>query len=69
MDRFYSTKQVASILKLKPDLVSKAIWQGRIDPPAKSPSGNYLWTEQDIERASWVLLHRAYEPNGGASND
>ena len=57
MDKFFSTKQVASILILKPDYISKAVWQGRVEPPAKSPSGNYLWTIKDVESAAWVL-HR-----------
>ena len=59
MDKFFSTKQVASILVLKPDYISKAVWQGHIEQPAKSPSGNYLWTTKDIERAAWVL--RCYD--------
>jgi hypothetical protein len=68
MEGFYSTNQVARILKIKPDTLSKAIWQGRLDPPMKSPSGCFLWTEQDLQRASWALLHRAYEcPKGVAS--
>jgi hypothetical protein len=62
MLNFYSTRQVARLLGLKPDILQKAVWLGRIDPPAKSPSGHFLWTELDIERASWVLLHKAYEP-------
>jgi hypothetical protein len=65
MNPYYSTRQVAGFLNIKPDTLSKAIWQGRFDPPAKSPSGHFLWTEQDIERASWVLLHKAYSPQRG----
>ncbi len=66
---FYSTKQVAKMLNLRPDVISKAIWQGRIEPPVKSPSGNFLWTEWDIQLASWALLKRAYEPNQSGGND
>jgi hypothetical protein len=36
--------------------LTKAVWDGRVDPPKKSPSGAYLWSLQDIERASWQLL-------------
>lgn len=57
MDRLFSTRQVAKILELVPDVLHKAIWQGRVKPPQKGPSGNYLWILGDIERASWVL-HR-----------
>jgi hypothetical protein len=64
----YSTKQVAKILGVRPDKLSRAVWIGQIDTPEKSPSGDYLWSELNIQRASWVLLHRAYEPKG-ASND
>ena len=62
MTQFYSTRQVAGLLAIKPDTLAKAIWQNRINPPIKSPSGNYLWTIEDIEHASWVLLHKGYEP-------
>lgn len=62
MTQFYSTRQVAGLLDIKPDTLQKAIWQGRVNPPSKSPSGNYLWTIEDIERASWALLRKAYEP-------
>jgi len=55
MTRFFSTRQVGQILNLKPDLISKAIWQDKFQPPAKSPAGNFLWTKQDIERVAWAL--------------
>ncbi len=61
MTQFYSTRQVAGLLGIKPDTLQKAIWQNRVIPPTKSPSGSYLWTLSDIERASWVLLHQAYK--------
>jgi hypothetical protein len=67
MTEFYSTRQVAVFLGMgiRPDTIQKAIWQGRLDPPQKSPSGSFLWTERDIERASWALLHKSYEPKAG----
>lgn len=61
---FYNTKQVAGFLAIRPDSLSRAVWLGRVDPPEKSPSGDYLWTIDDIQRASWALLHRAYIPLG-----
>jgi|GEM_PF-1476069 len=58
----YSTRQVAAMLEIRPDALSRAIWVNRIHSPQKSPSGDFLWTDADIQHASWVLLHRAYEP-------
>ena len=62
MNQFYSTPQVAGLLGIKPDTLNKAIWQGRVNPPMKGPSGQYLWTLPDIEHASWVLRHQSYKP-------
>jgi hypothetical protein len=56
---FYSTSQVGRILKLSPDLISKGIWQNRVKPPVKSPSGNYLWSIANIESAAWALKRYA----------
>ena len=54
---YYSTPQVASdFLHVTVGKLTKAIWDGRVDPPAKSPSGAYLWALDDIERASYQLL-------------
>jgi len=56
---YYSTRDAAKKLKVKPDRLQKAIWLGKVDSPIKSPSGQFLWTEKDIEKASWVLHHRS----------
>ena len=58
---YLSTRQVAGLLGVSVSLLTKALWCGRVDPPQKSPSGNFLWTPADIERASWVLRHRSFE--------
>jgi hypothetical protein len=56
MKKFFSTRQVAiDILEVKPDALSKAIWQNRVTPPPKSPCGNYLWTIAYIESAAWAM--------------
>lgn len=52
---YYSTREVAKKLKVQPDRLQKAIWLGKVDSPIKSPSGDFLWTEKDIERAAWAL--------------
>ena len=71
MDRLFSTRQVARLLKLVPDVLHKAIWQGRLEPPQTGPSGNYLWMLRDIERAAWVLhCYDCYaEWQSGGKND
>jgi hypothetical protein len=62
---YFSTRQVAGLLGVSVSLLTKAVWCGRVDPPAKSPSGNFLWTLADINRASWVLNRRPYEMQEG----
>ena len=54
---FKSTREAAQRLGMRPDLLQRAIWLGRVQAPAKSPSGDYLWTEDDIGRAA-LALHR-----------
>ena len=66
---FYGTKQVAAMLKIRPQTITTAIWNNRIDPPQKSPSGQFLWTLHDVERASWALLHKAYQLKEKKTND
>ena len=63
-ERFYNTKEAGRILRVQPTRLQQAIWNGRIDAPAKSPSGNFLWTERDLERASWQLLKRPLAARG-----
>jgi hypothetical protein len=58
---YLSTRQVARLLGVSVSLLTKAVWSGRVDPPQKSPSGNFLWTPADIARASWVLFHKPFE--------
>ena len=55
MTQFYSTKEVARLLEIKPDTLSRAIWQDRVKSPQKSPGGQFLWTDSDIEKAAWAL--------------
>ena len=52
---YFSTPQAAKLLRVSVSRLAKAVWDGRIVPPQKSPSGNYLWTSADIERAAWAL--------------
>jgi len=54
-----STPQAAKTIGIKPSALARAVWDGRVNPPQKSPAGNYLWTARDIEHASWVLCGRS----------
>ena len=58
--QFLSTMQVSRILKVTPSRLSRAVWDGRIEAPEKTPSGDFMWTPEDIDRASRALLHRAF---------
>lgn len=56
---FRSTREVAVLLRMNPSRLMRAIWDNRLDPPAKGPGGAFLWTDADIERASWLLRGRS----------
>jgi len=68
MPDYRSTPQAARLLGMSPSRLAKAVWDGRVDPPQKSPSGNFLWTHADIERASWALCHKPLEDVKGQTN-
>ena len=55
---YKSTKEVGAILGVSPSRLLKAIWDGRLDGPVNRMGHVFCWTEAEIERASWVLLHR-----------
>lgn len=61
MQHFHSTKEVAERLGVRVARLSRAIYEDRVDAPARGPGGRFLWTEADVERASWQLLGRAPE--------
>ena len=58
MADYRSTRDVARMLGVNPSRLARAVWDGRLDPPMKAPGGAFLWTSEDIERASWLLRHR-----------
>jgi len=58
----YGTKDVARMLEISLTKLQRALWDGRVNPPVKGPGGAFCWTIEDIERASWVLRRRAFEP-------
>ena len=59
MTDYRSTREVAKLLGLNPSRLARAVWDGRLTPPAKAPGGAFLWTKEDIERASWLLRGRS----------
>ena len=61
---YWSTREVAELLGVTTDRLSKALWDGRVKQPQRGPSGAFLWTEDDVRRASWALLHRDVLPSG-----
>lgn len=63
-----STREAAKLLGIKVGTLSRAVWEGRIDAPSRSPAGDYLWNMRNIEQASWVLLHQSYVPQKEAQN-
>lgn len=40
---------------LQPSALNRAIYEGRLDPPAKGPGGSFLWVEANIQQASWLF--------------
>lgn len=50
--QFYSTREVARMLDIKPGTLSKALWCGSVPAPNKGPSGTFLWAPADIDRAA-----------------
>ena len=65
-----STRDVARLLGIGPSRLARAVWDGRIDPPTRAPGGAFLWTEDDIHRASWVLRARdASDVLGGQGHE
>jgi hypothetical protein len=58
MKEYRSTREVARLLGVRPSKLARALWDGRLEPPTKAPGGAFLWTDQDIERASWLLRRR-----------
>ena len=66
---YYSTKEVARILGINTSRLARAAWDERFLPPQKGPSGNFLWTDADIERASWALRKRGIQPGRKCSGN
>jgi hypothetical protein len=57
---FRSTREVAELLGIRPDRLSHAVWDKRVPEPGRTPRGDFLWTEADINRASKALLGKPW---------
>ncbi len=56
---YRSTREVARMLGVNSSRLARAIWDDRLDPPTRAPNGSFLWTAEDIQRASWLLRSRS----------
>ena len=54
-----STREVGELLGIRTGTLSRAIWERRLREPARGPGGCFLWTPEDVERASLLLCHKA----------
>jgi len=57
MTEFLNTRQAAEMLGVPVARLSRAVWDGRVEEPARSPAGDFLWSPDDVEAASWRLRH------------
>lgn len=49
---FLGTKQVAQLLGLKPGRINQALWDGRLQTPARGPGDSFYWAPEDIARCA-----------------
>lgn len=50
------TRQAARLLGIPPNRLNRAVWDGRIPEPPRSPAGQFLWGDEDVRRACRILL-------------
>ena len=55
--KIINTKEAAKILGVSISRLSRAAWEGKINPPQRGPGGAFMWTVEDLQWASCVLLH------------
>ena len=61
---FYKTKAVADLIGITYHRLFELIRSNKIPPPQKDSSGDYIWCEQDIERARQALAVRRRPQQG-----
>lgn len=52
------TRDVASLLGIRPSALTRAVWEGRLEAPEMGPGRAFCWSEKNIRQACWILLHR-----------
>ena len=60
-DVLRSTRDVSELLGISVASLSRAVWERRLKEPQRGPGGAFLWRQQDMERASWLLCHKPLE--------
>jgi DNA-binding transcriptional MerR regulator len=58
----FKTKAVADLIGITYHRLFELIRSNKIPPPQKDSSGDYVWCEQDIERARQALAARRRPP-------
>jgi hypothetical protein len=52
------TRDAAAMLGVRPGTLLKAIWEGRLPEPQRGPGKAFIWSENDLRRAAWLLCHQ-----------
>ena len=55
----YATKQVAEILDVAYTTVTQALFDGKITNPKNKVGRSWVWSAEEVERASWALNRRS----------
>jgi predicted site-specific integrase-resolvase len=55
---FLKTRAVCELLGVRYTYLANWLRDGRLTPPAKDSSGDFIWTPEDIERARAALTAR-----------
>jgi len=55
----YPTREAADLIGVKVGKLQRAVWDGRVTPPATRLGRSFLWTPHEIESASWALLRKS----------
>jgi hypothetical protein len=61
---YCKTPVACRILGVPYDTVMNAIRRGRLEPPQKDSSNDYIWTQEDIDRAREFLKSRKRRRQG-----
>ena len=56
-----STKELANMLKIRPGAIHSALYNNRFKQPTKDASGDYRWSEKDVETVCKVMTGKSYQ--------